>query len=151
VIDPAVKNARSSRTGYSGHRDKVASGFTLLEVMVAIAVLAIALTALISSQSRTMLVADASDFLIMSAHLGSMQMSAVLEDDDLLTKPGANFDQPYPGYSWQVQVKNGDSIDEDILSAAAQDGRQRIDLHIRDNRRDQSFSIIRYRFGADLP
>ena len=117
--------------------------------MVAMAVLAIALTALLSSQSRSMFVADVNDFTTTSAHLGARQLAEFLGEDDPTVVAG-NFEAPYAQYFWKIEPEKG-GWDMDQLPEGAADNLQRIDLRVGDERRDQSFTITRYRFGGNSP
>ena len=113
--------------------------------MIAIALLAIALVALLSSQSRTMFVADSNDFAISSAHLGSRQLSELLSEDWSAVPPAANFASPHGDYFWEVEL-GAPPLEQEILSVGVADYLQRIELVIGDERRNQSITITRYRF-----
>lgn len=129
---------------YNGGTD---SGFTLLEVLVSIAILAIALTALLSSQSRTMFVAEANDFNIIASQLASKQMAEILAQDRETVLRRGDFGPSYRGYQWQADIESvgevGD-IELDVIGARF----ERIRLGINDKRRNRSFTLIRYRYGA---
>ena len=121
------------------------SGFTLLEVMIAMAILAIALTVLFSGQSRTVSIADISDFTATSALLGAMQMAELLQEDDPPLSSAGDFGPHYPGYTWQARVSKTVSSPESLPEHAAA-ALERIDVIITDTHRDTSFTISRYRF-----
>lgn len=123
------------------------SGFTLLEVMVAMAILAIALTTIYSSQNQIMSVASVNDFSATSAHLGSLQMAEILGRNELQLNDAGNFDKPYEGYSWQAEI-NRERRDLELVPDFNWAGLQRIDLTITDERRQQSFTITRYRWKS---
>lgn len=128
------------------HSNHHLSGFTLLEVMVAMAILAIALTTIYSSQSLTMSVAGVNDFVMTSAHLGSRQMAEIIGSEEQQIKVAGVFEEPYEGYSWQIEFNHyrGDvELVPDYLRGAL----QRIDLKIIDERRQQSVTITRYRWN----
>ena len=126
------------------------AGFTLLELMVAIAVLAIALVALLSSQSRTMFVADSNDFAATSAQLGSRQFAEILSGDFRSTSPSDNFMPPHEHYFWEVTF-GAAPLDRTVLTNEVLGYLQRIDLYVGDERRNQSAVITRYRFAPDAP
>lgn len=125
------------------------SGFTLLEVMVAMAILAIALTTIYSSQNQIMSVASVNDFSATSAHLGSLQMAEILGRNELQLNDAGNFDKPYEGYSWQAEITRG-RRDLELVPDFNWAGLQRIDLTITDERRQQSFTITRYRWKSAM-
>ncbi len=113
------------------------------------AILAIALTALLSSQSRTMFVADVNDFTITSAHLGTTRLAEFLAEEDP-TVLGGSFEAPYGHYFWKFE--SGKRFgDLDQLPEGAADNLQRIELQVGDERRDQLFTITRFRFRVDSP
>ena len=113
------------------------------------AVLAIALTALLSSQSRSMFVADVNDFTSTSAQLGARRLAEFVTEDDPTVLAG-NFDSPYRHYFWKFEFgKRYGDLDQ--LPEGVAKNLQRIDLQVGDERRDQSFTITRYRFGVDSP
>ena len=116
--------------------------------MVAMAILAIALVALLSSQSRTMFVADSNDFAISSARLGARQLSELLSGDLSAVPPAANFVSPHGDYFWGVEL-GAAPLEQDILPVGVADYLQRVDLVIGDERRNQSITITRYRFNSE--
>ena len=82
-------------------------GFTLLEVMVAVALIAIALTTLLGSQSQSVSFANSAKFETMAALLAQSKMSeiATLTAEDLSSDSG-DFGDDYPGYAWEVIVSD---------------------------------------------
>ncbi len=128
--------------------DRLNSGFSLLEVMVALAILAISLTTLIGSQHQSMFVADDNDFSSIAAQLASSQMAEVLASlrnaDEAETIPASGaFEDEYQGYSWQVDIER-----TQVAFGPADAGLQRIDLQITDTRRERSFELRRYRYAT---
>jgi len=121
------------------------AGFTLLEVMVALAILAIGLTVLYSSQSRSLFVAGISDFTVTSAGLGSTRMAEILSEDSSERLLSGDFGPPYDGYSWRAVFENSDNA-AGLIPPGAAANLERIDLTITDSRRDESFTMRRYRF-----
>jgi general secretion pathway protein I len=83
------------------------NGFTFLEVMVAVAILAIAFVTLIGSQSQSVSVAGDSRFRVMSALLAQQKL-AELEAADFEEVIGGegDFGDDYPGYTWQAEVRD---------------------------------------------
>ncbi len=94
-------------------------GFTLLEVMVAIAILAIALTTLLGSQSQSMLAAEQADFSARSALLARMKMAEIIAEDDLTAVSSGDFGEQFPGYSWEVELDDLDVGDLELLAVTA--------------------------------
>lgn len=84
-------------------------GFTLLEVMIAVAVLAIALAAVLGLQSRSLSLAAESRFHTTAALLaqGKMAEMAVTGMGNLASDSG-DFGDVFAGYAWRVSVQNAD-------------------------------------------
>jgi general secretion pathway protein I len=84
-------------------------GFTLLEVMVAVAIIAISLTALLGSHSQSVSLVGEAKFYTSAALLAQKKM-AELElagFDDLVGESG-DFGEEFPGYRWEVKVDKAD-------------------------------------------
>lgn len=82
-------------------------GFTLLEVMIAVALIAIALTTLLVSQSQSVSFANSAKFETMAALLAQSKMSELtLLDADALSSDSGDFGDDYPGYAWAATVSD---------------------------------------------
>ncbi len=84
-------------------------GFTLMEVMIAIAILAIALTAVYRSQSQSVSMAANARFLTTAALLGQGKMAEVdsRAGKDVSTENG-DFGTDFPDYEWRLEVEDGE-------------------------------------------
>lgn len=86
---------------------KAHKGFTLLEVMIAVALIAIALTTLLVSQSQSVSFANSAKFETMAALLAQSKMSELtLRDADSLSSDSGDFGDDYPGYAWEAVVSD---------------------------------------------
>ena len=82
-------------------------GFTLLEGIIAVAIIAIALTTLLGSQSQSVSFANSAKFETMAALLAQSKMSEItLQKKDALASDSGDFGDDYPGYSWDVTVSD---------------------------------------------
>ena len=80
-------------------------GFTLLEIMIAVAIIAIALTALLGSQSQSVYFANSAKFETMATLLAQSKMSElVLEDSFSLSSNNGDFGDDFPGYAWKATI-----------------------------------------------
>jgi general secretion pathway protein I len=86
---------------------KKVSGFTFLEVMVAVAILAITLTAVLRSQSQSISLASEAKFYTTVTLLAQDKM-AEIEAKDLgtLRSESGDFGEDFPGYTWDITVDN---------------------------------------------
>lgn len=80
-------------------------GFTLLEVMVALAIIAIALTAVFGSQSQSLLLASEAKFSTTAAFLAQMKMAELDAGDSRdLNSDSGDFGEDFPDYRWESKV-----------------------------------------------
>ena len=88
-------------------RTKLSGGFTLLEVMVALAVLAIALTSIYRLQSQTALMSVSARFYSLAPQLARAKLAETERQEfkDIASGSG-DFGEDYPGYSWRVAVED---------------------------------------------
>jgi general secretion pathway protein I len=82
-------------------------GFTLLEVTVAMAIIAIALTAMLSSQSQSLSLANEAKFSTTATLLAQSKMAEfeTLKPEDLVSASG-DFGEDFPNYYWEMKVSD---------------------------------------------
>jgi len=101
--------SRSSLTG-SHHYfrlDKtspVSPGFTLLEVMIAMSIIAIAFTSLFGSQSRSLSLAAEAKFNTVAALLVQEKFAEYEAGLIPLESDEGDFGEAFPGFTWQSEV-----------------------------------------------
>ena len=80
-------------------------GFTLLEVMIAMAILAITLVAIYQSQSQSVSMAADSRLLTTASLLAQGRMAEIdAVDPRSVVSGNGDFGEDYPGYTWQLEV-----------------------------------------------
>jgi len=123
------------------------SGFTLLEVMVAMAIIAIALTAVLGSQSQSLSLASEVKFSTTAALLAQSKMAEIeAEKPGDLTSDSGDFED-FPGYRWDVSV-NPVTFDE---AEGVSDHLNQIDLTVSWEDNDQYVYRLRlYRFVPEI-
>ena len=84
-------------------------GFTLLEVMIAVAVLTIALAAVLGLQSKSLTLASESRFNTTAALLAQGKMAEItVAGMGELTSDTGDFGDVFSGYAWRLSVQNAD-------------------------------------------
>jgi len=93
------------------------AGFTLLEVMVSVTIIAIALVTLIGAQSQSVSIATDSRFATIASLLARQKMAEIVltSVDDLHTDEG-DFGDDFPDYHWQVEVQDLSEDDTGITN-----------------------------------
>lgn len=116
-------------------------GFTLIEVLVALAVLTIALTAIFRLQSQTLLMSEKSRFFTVAPLLAQARINAIDgEEFGSLADGSGDFATEHPGFSWSMRI-------EEVPLEMLQHQRHhfvRIELTITHND-DQSYVLRTYR------
>jgi len=119
-------------------------GFTLLEVMIAIAIIAITLVAVFGSQSQSLLLANEAKFSTTAALLAQSKMAEIeaVNPKDLASDSG-DFGENFPNYHWNLTVSDVSFIGTDEVL----DYLKRIDLSIFYGEHSQyQYSLRLYRF-----
>lgn len=81
------------------------TGFTLLEVMIAMAILAISLTSLFGSQSSSVALATETRFNTQAPLLAQLQLARLSSASPPSTTSG-DFGADFPGFQWQLTVED---------------------------------------------
>lgn len=122
------------------------AGFTLLEVMIAIAIIAIALTSLFGSQSRSLSLAAEAKFNTVAALLAQEKLAEYEAGITALAGDEGDFGDDFPGFVWRSEVQNadlGDLGDLGVLDPPL----QRVDLTI--SWQEGQFTTVISYFGRE--
>ena len=91
-------------------RDLSGQAFTLLEVMVAMSIIAIALTSVFHVQFQTILLNNNARFDITAPLLARSRMAQIeISLKDISTEESGDFGENYPGYSWHHNIEDIES------------------------------------------
>ena len=84
-------------------KDPLYTGFTLLEVMVAMAILAIALVAVLRSQAHTVFVAGEARLSTTASLLAQSKLAEIESNREDSTQ--GDFGEDFPNYSWETSIR----------------------------------------------
>jgi len=145
-IQPIKQRGHSITLGTLGtyNLSHFRSGFTLLEVMVAIAIIAITLVALFGSQSQSLSLANEAKFSTTAALLAQSKMAEIeaVNPEDLASDSG-DFGENFPNYHWNLTVSDVSFIATDEVLGYL----KRIDLSLfYGEQRQYQYSLRLYRF-----
>ena len=119
------------------------SGFTLLEIMVAISILSIVLIAVYQLQSQTISMNISAGFYARAPLLAQTKMAEIeAKTLDELSGDSGDFGDEHPGYTWEVSV---DGVDSDALGQVAE-RLKKIDLTVSAQDSALSFTLQSYHF-----
>jgi general secretion pathway protein I len=83
-------------------------GFTLMEVMIAMAILAIALVAVYQSQAQSISMSTHSRFLTTASLLAQSKMAEIEMSDPAEMSTGSGDFEDFPDYRWKVEVSDSE-------------------------------------------
>ena len=121
-------------------------GFTLLEIMIAVAILAVALVTLLGSQSQSVFFANSAKFETMASLLAQSKMSEItIQAADSLSSDSGDFGEDYPGYTWEATVSDVSIEGLDAIS----DYLKQIDLAVTWGALSYNLRLYHYVAAAD--
>jgi general secretion pathway protein I len=126
-----------------GIRRRRTRGFTLLEVMVALSIIAVALIAVYKLYAQTLSMNYSLQFNTQAPVLAQKKMAEffLLSPDELIDDSG-DFGDEFKNYSWKAVVE---TVTSDLLGEVAED-LKRIDLVISFNNDELLYRLRAYRF-----
>jgi general secretion pathway protein I len=123
-------------------------GFTLIEVMVSILVLATVLVTLFRLQSSTITLAGRGNFYSLAPFLARQQLSALVPVGNLETLSG-DFGQEFAGYGWTCQINNADFDALSLISEPHFKNFKRIHLEITSPDKKKVYKITTWRYQVE--
>jgi len=106
------------------------SAFTLLEVMIAIAILAITLATLYGSQARSLSYATEARFNYVAPELAAAKLAELQSGTRDLINDSGDFGEDFSGYTWSLEI-NDATFDNIASLADLKEPLQQIDLTVK--------------------
>ena len=117
-------------------------GFTLLEVMVAMAIMAIVLVSVYRMHSQTLSMNSANRFYTQAPMLAQSKLAELeTSSAQIIAGDSGDFGDKFPGYRWNVAVED---VAVDLLGEISND-LKRIDLTVSLNGNEFTYSLRTYR------
>lgn len=119
------------------------NGFTLLEVMIALAIIAIALTAIFHVQAQTILMANSTQFYSIAPLLAQQKMAEI--ESGLVKgqeEGNGDFGERFNGYGFHYTVE---PVDSETLGPAAGD-LKKVDVTVSANDGESVYTLRSYSF-----
>jgi len=118
-------------------------GFTLLEILAAVAILAIVLTALFRLHLQTLSMGADSRFYSIAPLLAQGKIAEIeTEGIDQVRSDSGSFDDPFDRYRWEAAVSETESAEFDELAKRL----RRIDLTVLDDANGKTYTLRTYRY-----
>jgi general secretion pathway protein I len=117
--------------------------FTLLEVMIAVSIIAIGLVTLFGSQSRSLSLATEAKFNSIAPMLASVKLAELKAGVIAMSNDDGDFDDDFPGYIWEIEVEDAVFESPEDL-AELRRPLQKIDLKVLWSGTKHSYSLTYY-------
>jgi len=118
------------------------NGFTLLEVMVAMAIMAIVLVSVYRMHSQTLAMNTANRFYTLAPMLARSKLAQLQTgSSEIIAGDSGDFGEKFPGYSWNVSTEEAAIA---ALGEVANDFK-RIDLSVSFNGNEYVYNVRTYR------
>lgn len=137
------------KQSWSAEVKTFAAGFTLLEVMVAITLIAIIMTAVYRLHGQTIAMNNAARFYTTAPLLAQMKFAEVgvtIESDSL--DGSGDFGDRFPGYAWTMAAED---VESEVLSEEVYEKLKRIDVAVSFNEDEYVYHFRTYRYVEDEP
>lgn len=122
------------------------SGFTLLEIMVALSIIAIVLVSVYKMQAQTISMNLAARFYATAPLLAQLKIAELeIENLEEQTDNSGDFGDEFPGYRWNVIIND---IESEPLGNIAENLKQ-INVNISFNTDEFTYTLRTYRFMQD--
>jgi general secretion pathway protein I len=117
--------------------------FTLLEVMIAISIIAIALVTLLGSQSRSLSHATEAQFNVVAPMLAALKLAEVERKIVVAENSDGDFEEDFPGYSWKMEVEDA-VFERPKALASLVPPMQKVELTVLWSGSPYSYSLLYY-------
>jgi len=144
---PAGNQIRSIRRVRSDTvRPQSKAGFTLLEIMAAISIIAIVLVTVYRLHAQTLSMSYSARFYTTAPLLAQKKMVEIeSEGRENMSDDSGDFGDEFPGYRWQVAVED---VESKALGNAAEN-LKKIDILITLNNDEFTYRVRTYKFLQD--
>ena len=133
----------TSKHHIGGSYQSTASGFTLLEVMIAMAIMAIVLVSVYRMHSQTLTMNMAARFYTQAPMLAQSKLAQMESaSSGEITGDSGDFGEMFPGFTWSIST---DEVSSEALGEIAAD-LKRIDMKVSFNDDEYIYDVRTYRF-----
>jgi general secretion pathway protein I len=127
----------------TGHGNDAETGFTLLEVMIAVALLAIAFVAVLGSQAKSLSRVTEAEFNNRASILASGKLAELKSGRLPVIDTTGDFGTDFPGYSWRLEVRDIEAATAKI-PAAIVNHIQRLELRVAWGETNFVYTLVSY-------
>ena len=138
-LQPRCHKVHSKAIGFS-------FGFTLLEVMVALAIMSIVLVSVYRMHSQSLAMNTAVRFYTQAPMLAQSKMVEIEAlSSSAFPEDSGDFGEEFPGYGWKASIAD---VTSEILGEVAEDLKQ-VDITVSLNENQFVYNLRTYRFQRE--
>ncbi len=117
-------------------------GFTLLEVMIALSIISIVITAVFNLQAQTVVLNTNAQFDTKAPFLAQFEIAEIIADiPNHREDQAGDFGDEFPGYAWRSSVKD---IESETIGSFAEKMKQ-INVSVTFNEEEFVYTLTTYR------
>ena len=124
-------------------------GFTLLEVMISVAIIALVFTSLFRMQSSTIALASAGKFNSIAPILAKQLLVEIEQDVINWSESEGDFGENFPGITWTCEILDSSFEELDFISEDNQNSLKKIDIEIKGSSGHRSYKITTWKFARE--
>ena len=137
-----ISRYRNTQPGVPG----LSYGFTLLEVMVALAIMSIVLVSVYRMHSQSLAMNTAVRFYTQAPMLAQSKMVEIEAlSSSAFPEDSGDFGEEFPGYGWKASIAD---VTSEILGEVAEDLKQ-VDITVSLNENQFVYNLRTYRFQRE--
>ena len=124
-------------------------GFTLLEVMISIVIIALIFTSLFRMQASTIELAAVGKFNSIAPILAKQLLIEIEQDVANWSESEGDFGENFPGFGWTCEIVDSSLEELEFISEENQSSLKKIDIKIKGLSGQRSYAITTWRFAGE--
>jgi prepilin-type N-terminal cleavage/methylation domain-containing protein len=125
------------------------NGFTLLEVMVSLSLIAIVFSVLFKLQTQTVELSESNKFNSIAPGLAQELLAQVEQDLPNWAHSEGEFGPDFPGIRWQTEITESEFETFDGISDALKNRFKQIRVTISDQNQKRTYSLSTWRISSE--
>lgn len=127
----------------------LSAGFTLMEILVSISIIAIVLVSLFRVQSGSMDLTGAGRFRNTARMLAKKQLALVEKSMDEKLQEQGRFDPPFENFVWQCRISDMDFSGVADIPEKEAGKLKKIELEVKQDNRNRTYDVKTFRYVGE--
>ena len=130
-------------------KNREQAGFTLLEVMVSLSVIAVIFVSVFRMQSESIRLAALGKFNTLAPVLAGQLLAEIETDIEAWSETEGEFGSPYEYMTWTCAISEDELGTSEIIEDKYSRAMKKIDIEVRDPEQAFSYTVTSWRFSHD--